>query len=150
VSTLDQFIDAKARKAQLQRDLTLVQAEIDALERTVLDEFAAEGIRAKRDERTGKLVSIRRQLWARAAGDRFATAQALLDHGGHLAELVKPHFDYNSLSSYFRELADERAQEGDPVIDPMVLVPDDLRPYIALTDDHTLSVTAGQKGRTPL
>lgn len=141
-TTLDRFIATNARKAELEQDLTLVKAELETLQRTLLDEFADEGVKSKRDAKTGKLVYIARQIWARAAGDRVATAEALKQHGGELGEFARLDFNVNSLSSYFREQARARADDHDPVTDLSALVPEDLRDFIALTDDHALGVRA--------
>jgi hypothetical protein len=142
VNALANFIAAKERKKELERHLADCIVETERLQRILLDEFAAEGVSSKRDVHTGKLVYLSRQVWARAAVDRAETAEALSRHDGALAAFAKLDFNVQSLSAYFREELRNRAENHDPVLDLSLLVPEDLRPYIALTDDHKLSVKA--------
>ena len=145
MSTLTAYLAARDRKADVERQLRDAKADLDLLERCLLDEFATEGVRSKTDATTGISVWINRRIWARAMNpdDRAATAQALQAHGGDLADFARLDFNVNSLSSYFRELAQQRSDDHDPVTDLAALVPDDLRLYIALTEDHTLSARKG-------
>jgi hypothetical protein len=143
LTTLTEYLVARDHKARLERDLKTVRETLDGLERRLLDEFAAEGVRQKTDAQTGTTVWITRKVWARALADRTLTAEALRAHGGDLAEFARLDFNVNSLSAYFRELAQQRADAHDPVLDLTELVPADLRPFIALTDDHALSARKG-------
>lgn len=140
--TLDRFIKAKERKALIERELRAIEDELAPLEEELLAEFAAEGVDGKRHAQSGRLVSIRRQIWARPAIDRPAACQALKAHED-LAPYVEETFNTNSLSAYFREEAKRiAAEQGYPVTDLRQLLPEDLRDVIDLTQDHTLSVRA--------
>ena len=147
MSTLAAYLAARDRKADLKAQLDSAQDDLDLLEAVLLDEFVTEGVRSKTDTATGMTVWINRRIWARAMNpdDRVATARALQAHGGDLAGYAELSFNVNSLSAYFRELAQQRADAHDPVTDLTDLIPDDLRLYIALTEDHTLSARKGSK-----
>lgn len=138
-SALDQFVELKDRKTQLERELRDVKEQLGPLEQQLLDEFAAEGVSGKRHAATGKLVSITRRIWARAHnGDKPAACAALQAAG--LGDYVEPGFNVNSLSAYFRELASQRIDAGEPVTDLSSLLPPALVGAIDLTQDHQLSV----------
>lgn len=137
---LDQFVDAKARKTRLERDLRLVKDELKPLEATLLELFTAEGVSGKRHAETGKLVSITRQIWARAAdGDKDAAAAAL-EEDPILASFVQKGFNVQSLSAYFREQAATHLEATGEPADLLQLLPTHLHGLIELTEDHTLSV----------
>lgn len=138
-TALDRFVDLKARKADLERDLRLVKDELAPLEQQLLDEFAQEGVAGKRHAATGKLVSISRKVWARAAGGDKPAACAALKAAG-LDEFVAESFNTNSVSAYFREQLKERTDAGEIVTDLTELLPQELRGHIDLTEDAVLSV----------
>ena len=137
---VDEFVTLTERKRDLERELRVIKDQIAPVEKRLLDRFAAEGLPGVRHGRTGRMVSITRQIWARAAnGDKAAAAQAL-SQCPDTATFVEPSFNVNSLSAYFREKARDAAQAGDPVTDLQQLLPEQLRGAIALTDDFKLSV----------
>lgn len=137
-TTLDQFVDLKARKADLERELRAVKEDLAPLEAALLEEFAAEGVAGKRHASSGKLVSISRKVWARAAGgDKDAAADALVDAG--LGDYVQRGFNTNSLSAYFREQLREKTEQGEHVA-LEDLLPEPLRGRVELTEDQALSV----------
>lgn len=139
-TTLDRFVQVKARKAELERELRIVKDELAPLEEQLLEEFAAEGVAGKRHAQSGKLVSISRRVWARAAGgDKAAACQALRAAG--LDEFVAESFNTNSLSALYRERLRERTEAGEHVALDDLLEPE-LRGHIELTEDQTLSVRA--------
>lgn len=139
-TTLDQFVALTERKRDLERQLRFIRDELAPLEAQLLDEFSAEGVRGKRHDASGKLVSITRQIWARAHdGEKDMAADALEAAG--LGDYVQRGFNTNSLSAYFRELAKQHAEAGNPV-DLEQLLPEALRGAIDLTEDHKLSVRA--------
>jgi hypothetical protein len=139
-TVLDRFVTAKARKTDLERELRLIKDELSPLEEQLLELFTQEGVSGKRHAQSGKLVSITRQIWARAAnGDKDAAAAALENVPG-LAAFVQKGFNVQSLSAHFRELARNHLEEtGEPA--PLdQLLPTPLHGLIELTEDHTLSV----------
>ena len=137
-TALDQFVALKDRKADLERQLRLVKDELAPLEQALLEEFAAEGVSGKRHAGTGKLVSISRRVWARAAGGDKPAACAALKAAG-LDEFVAESFNTNSVSAYFREQLKERTDAGEIVTDLTELLPQELRGHIDLTEDAVLS-----------
>jgi hypothetical protein len=138
-TSLDRYVELKAEKARIERDLRIVKDELAPLEAALLEEFATEGVSGKRHAGTGKLVSIARRVWARAAdGDKDAAADALEAAG--LGDYVQRGFNTNSLSAHFRELVKARQEAGDPVTDLDALLPEPLRGRIELTEDAVLSV----------
>lgn len=139
-SILDQFVERKARKAALERDLRLVKDELAPLEQQLLELFTQEGVSGKRHAASGKLVSITRQIWARAVGgDKEAAADALANID-YLAAFVQRGFNVQSLSAHFREEARNYLERvGEPVALEQLL-PTQLHGLIELTQDFTLSV----------
>jgi hypothetical protein len=138
-TTLDRFIELTERKRELEKELRMLKDQLAPLEDDLLDELAQRGESAVRHAATGRLVSIRRQIWARAANGKPAACAALADVG--LSEYVEETFNTHSLSAYYRELATQRRQAGQPVTDLEQLLAPRLRGVIALTEDHRLSVT---------
>lgn len=136
---LDQFVAATERKRKLEADLRVVKDEITPLTEQLLEQFAEEGVSGKRHAATGRLVSITRKVWARAAGGDKTAASAALKKAG-LGDYVEESFNTNSLSAYFREQVKARESEGQPVTDLTELLDPALRGAIELTEDHTLSV----------
>lgn len=140
MTLLDRYVALAAEKSSLDGQLTAVKDELALVEQQLLDEFTREGVTSKRHAATGKLVHVTRRIWARANGDRTATAEAISRAGGEISSFAHLDFNVNSLSAYFREQAREREATGDPVTDLATLVPAVLREHIALTEDHRLSV----------
>lgn len=140
MSLLDRFVRVKTTKSTLERDLRLVKLAIDPLQELLKEEFAEEGVSGKRHAATGKLVSITRQIWARAVDDnRDAAAQKMRDLPD-LAAFVSLGFNVQSLSAYFREQARDWLDEHGQPADLEQLLPTQLHGLIELTEDHTLSV----------
>lgn len=139
-TALDEFVRLTHAKKDLEAQLRLIKDQLAPLEKTLLDEFSAEGVNGKRHAATGKLVSITRQIWARAAGGDKAAAAEALKRCPDTAAFVEPSFNVNSLSAYFREKARDAEAAGQPVLDPAELLPAELHGAIDLTDDFKLSV----------
>lgn len=137
---VDEFVTLTERKRDLERELRVIKDQIAPVEKRLLDRFSAEGLPGVRHGRTGRMVSITRQIWARAANGKAQAAEALAACE-ETAPFVEPGFNTNTLSAHFREKAQHVQQEtGVPVTDLEQLLPDELRGAIALTEDHKLSV----------
>ena len=132
---LDQFVALKDRKTTIERQLRQVKEQIAPLEAALLDQFAQEGVSGKRHASSGKMVSIARRIWARAADGDKVKAAAALQGVPELADYVEQSFNVNSLSAFFREAA--QADPDKPLED---LLPASLQGAIELTEDHQLSV----------
>lgn len=140
-TALDEFVELTMRKRDLERQLRAVKEQIEPLAAQLLDEFSSEGVSGKRHEGTGRMVSISRKVWARAAdGDKPAACEALKDAG--LGDYVQEGFNTNSLSAYFREQWDQYVAQHGTGTDPAVVLPQPLRGRIELTCDTTLTVRA--------
>lgn len=140
-SLLDSYVALREQKSDLERHVRLLKDQLAPLEQQLLDEFAGEGVSGKRHAASGKLVSISRRIWARAATDRQQAAQALR-RVPQLAPYAELHFNVTSLSSYFNELCKDRAADGNPVCDLNELLPTELRGLISLTEESSLSLRA--------
>lgn len=139
MTDLDRFVELKTTKAHLERELRQIKDEIAPVEQRLLEQFAREGVSGKRHAASGRLVSITRQIWARAAGsDKQHVAEAMRTIP-ELSAFVELGFNTHSVSGYFREQARAYAENGNPV-DLDNLVPSPLRGLIQLTEDHQLSV----------
>lgn len=132
------FARLTQRKRDLEHELNQIKDELKPLEEQILDELAANGWQNITHADSGYTFYIRRQIWARAADgeDRTAACRALKQAG--LGDFVGETFNTHSLSAHFRELAEERVAQGDPVTDVDVLLPEELRGVIQLTTDHSL------------
>ena len=137
---VDEFVTLAERKRDLEKQLRIIKDQIAPVEKQLLDRFAAEGLPGVRHGRTGRMVSITRQIWARAANGKAAAAEALAQCP-ETAGFVEPGFNTNTLSAYFREKAQHAVDEtGVPVTDLEQLLPPELRGAIALTEDNKISV----------
>lgn len=140
-TTLGQVVELTDLKRTLDAELKRVKDELKPLEEAMLDEFAERGESSARHAATGKLVYIRRQIWARAAEDKAAACAALRAAG--LDEFVAESFNTQSLSAYFRELAkNELEAKGIPTTQEALeqLLDEPLRDAIALTQDNQIGV----------
>jgi hypothetical protein len=139
---LDRFAELTQRKRELDRELKQVKDEMAPLEQELLQRFAENGWQKVSHKGTGYTFYVRQQIWARAAdGDKAAACEALRAAG--LGDFVAESFNYQSLSAYFRELADQRAFQGEPLTDLEVLLPEELRGSIQLTTDFSLRAAKG-------
>lgn len=135
------LVDLTASKKAIEADLKNVKEQLAEVSERVMAHLADEGLDSVKDASSGKTIYLNRRIWARAATDKPAACEALRQAGGVLADYVEETFNTNSLSAYFREEAKRIAAEtGQPVTDLGVLLPDDLREHIALTEDHVLGV----------
>lgn len=160
---VDELTRQTFRKRRLEAELRRINARIEVLTEIVVDSWAAEGISGLKHEATGASLSRDDTLWAKLDVDtsemssdeeklaraavKARAGQVLQDLG---LEFVKPDFNLNTLSAYFRELVKnareaERAKpehERRPIV-PSDLLPDELRGLIRLNDKPSIKVNAG-------
>lgn len=94
---LRQLIALRAAKERHEDALKGINGEIDTITARILDRWAEDGIDSMKVD--GKLVSLRRQVWARIL-DRSVVAEVLREAG--LDALLTPNLQ--SLSAYIREV----------------------------------------------
>lgn len=159
VNELDEFVRLTIRKQLIEAAKRKTTGRLAELEAQILEDFATNGESGRRHAATGTLVSTARRIWARVAregdeatdAERERAADALI--AADLGDYVQRGFNVNSLSAYFRELAQahDEAQRELPEdqrtpLDVDQLLPEQLRGAIELTDQPTLSVI-GAKSR---
>jgi hypothetical protein len=131
LSNLDRYVELTQRKRELEAELRIVKRDLGDTEPDLLEEFKEGGWRRVNHAASGVTVYLHRQIWARPATDQ--APQALKDAG--LGQYVQEGFNVHSLSAYFRELAKNRVEQGDPVTDLEQLLPPELQGHIHLTQD---------------
>lgn len=148
-TTLARFLHLVRRKRDLEAQLRDVKAELgddtQGVMSQVLAEFTDQGVRQVKHDETGATAFIDRRIWARvhrqgdeATPEEKAAAASALRAAG-MGEFVEPTVGVQRLSAHFRELAKERAAAGE-VVDVEQLLPESLRGFIDLTEDHRVNV----------
>lgn len=148
---LDQFVALTMLKRDLAAIERRLKAHIADREQDFLAELARRGENKAGHAATGKTAYINRRVWARVArtgetatpAEHQAAAQRLRDAG--LPEYQGTKVDVQGLSAHFRGLAkqeaDRRAAAGDPrPVQLDELLPNELRGFIDLTEDHVLGL----------
>lgn len=124
-------LETKARNLKAQTDA--VKAEIEALDAQILENFAETGVSSVKVG--GYTFYLRTDLFANHNGDKLATIAALKENG--LAEFVREDFSAQTLKGWVRELIQNF--EGD-LDDPIEAVPEDLRPFVKVSEVHKVGV----------
>lgn len=106
------FRALRARKAELEEELSNVDTELRAAESTLLDAMAASG--QSRVHVDGVTYSLRREVRARAKNGDTEYLASVLDELG-LGAMVKPTVNAQTMSAYVREqIGEDRDPETLP------------------------------------
>lgn len=115
---LEEFVSLKAEKAELEAKAKAIGSHLVTLERTILDDFATEGVSSVKlnGSQTGRpdnvLVYLHRSLHASPKEGNHERACHALEMVG-MNQLLERKFNVQSVSAYIRELD----TNGDPIPD---------------------------------
>lgn len=132
-SDLAQLVELKRWKDWLGTTLTFVNGDIDRLEESLLEDFAAEGVSSKKTAE-GALVYISKRVWASAVNQE-ALNRALVASGN--GWLVKRSVNSQSLSSWVKERGGEEAKTVEEI---NAKLPEGVAPLLNVTLKRTLGV----------
>jgi hypothetical protein len=145
----DELVRVTLRKRRLEEEVRRANRRIAELEPVIVEQLTELGVSGMKHDATGATLRRTDKAWIvyvdkelDTAGKAAVKAQAaavMVDLGGDVAELVKPDYNGNTVSAYFREkyLAlvaeqlDKPEHERRPV-DPDSVLPESLRDYLRL------------------
>jgi hypothetical protein len=159
----DELTRVTLRKRRLEGEVKRCNIAIGRVEEQVIEDMQRDGHRSVGHAATGATLTISRKLWARVdvdtdglnkddadaarAAAKAQAAEALIDAG--LGDYVRPDFNLNSVSAYFRALVNEYDAEQAELPEhervPLLAVrflPDELHGHLRLDDKPTISVRA--------
>lgn len=99
------YVELRRRQKELEAEAKAIKDEADALEQSLLEDFASEGL----DRMTvdGNTVYLHRQLWAKVANDvsRSEVVSAMKEAGA--SHFVHETYNHQTISAWLRELESE-------------------------------------------
>lgn len=117
ISPTDELTRITLRKRGLEEEIRRINRRIAEVEQTVVDELIARGESGAKHAATGASLRLKRQVWAKLDVDTEGLSSdeetlvkaelkgraggALMEAG--LGDYVRPDFNLNSISAYFRE-----------------------------------------------
>lgn len=152
---LDELIRVTLRKRRLEAAVRQCNARISDLDQVVVEQIAEQGATSLKHAATGATARIDTKVWAKVCksaekvsdDEKAAAAEGLKAAG--LGDFVKPGFNTNTVSAYFREqIKAHRAEQAAlpeherrplPV---SAFLPPELVGLIELEDTPTISVRA--------
>jgi len=159
VNETDELVRVTLRKRRLEEEVRRCNRRIADLEPVIVDQLTEIGVSAMKHDATGATLRRRDKAWIKyvdenldTAGKAAVKAQAaavMQQIGGEVADLVKPDYNGNTVSAFFREqylaqVAEQLAlpeHERRPV-DPDQLIPEPLRPLLRLDAQPHIEVRA--------
>lgn len=133
-----EFVDARNTEARLKGELEEAKEHRRGLEAEVLAEFADIGVDSINID--GAKVSISSRTYAAKRVEGMPTeeiADALIANG--LVDLVKPTFNWQTLSRYVRDLI--ALEDPDVELDPDQVLPPELQTFLRVHEEFGLRVT---------
>jgi len=155
----DELVRVTLRKRRLEEEVRRCNRRIADLEPVIVEQLTEIGVSAMKHDATGATLRRRDKAWIKyvdenldTAGKAAVKAQAaavMQQIGGEVADLVKPDYNGNTVSAFFREqylalVAEQLAlpeHERRPV-DPDALIPEPLREYLRLDAQPHIEVRA--------
>lgn len=152
---LDELVRTTLRKRRLEAELRHCNARISELDEVVVEQIAEQGATSLKHAATGATARIDTKLWAKVckAGEKVsddekaAAAEGLKAAG--LGDFVKPGFNTNTVSAYFREQVKAHRAEQAALpeherrpLPASAFLPPELVGLIELEDTPTISVRA--------
>jgi len=159
VNETDELVRVTLRKRRLEEEVRRCNRRIADLEPVIVEQLTEIGVSAMKHDATGATLRRRDRAWIKyvdedldTAGKAAVKAQAaavMQQIGGEVADLVKPDYNGNTVSAFFREqylalVAEQLAlpeHERRPV-DPDALIPEPLRPLLRLDAQPHIEVRA--------
>jgi len=159
VNETDELVRVTLRKRRLEEEVRRCNRRIADLEPVIVEQLTEIGVSAMKHDATGATLRRRDKAWIKyvdenldTAGKAAVKAQAaavMQQIGGEVADLVKPDYNGNTVSAFFREqylalVAEQLAlpeHERRPV-DPDQLIPEPLREYLRLDAQPHIEVRA--------
>jgi hypothetical protein len=159
VNETDELVRVTLRKRRLEEEVRRCNRRIADLEPVIVEQLTEIGVSAMKHDATGATLRRRDKAWIKyvdenldTAGKAAVKAQAaavMQQIGGEVADLVKPDYNGNTVSAFFREqylalVAEQLAlpeHERRPV-DPDALIPEPLREYLRLDAQPHIEVRA--------
>lgn len=113
-SSVQRYLDLSRRKSSLEDELGEIKKELGALEETLVETFALEGVQNMSLD--GATVYLHRQVWA-AKNDSDVTTQQICEAltASDLSGFVAENFNWQTLSAYVRERDDQGEELPEPL-----------------------------------
>jgi hypothetical protein len=163
VNAKDELARVTLRKRRLEGEIRRCNMAIERCEEQVVEEFIDEGSSGFKHDATGANLILDRKVWVKLDVDteglpkdeadrvrrehKARAADGLIAAG--LGDYVKPDFNSNSVSAYFRELIKTYAAEQRELpehqrtpLPAEAFLPDQLRGLLVIDDSPSISVRA--------
>ena len=155
----DELTRITLRKRRLQEEERRINRRIADLEPVIVEQMTELGVNRLGHEATGATLRLNPKAWIRYTREDLSTAEkaavkaqaaaVMVELGGEIADLVKPDYNGNTVSAYFREhyLTALQAERDKPEherrpVDPDALLPAELREYLRLDAQPHIEVRA--------
>jgi len=155
----DELARITLRKRRLEEEVRRINRRIADVEQQVIEDLAQIGARSMKHDDTGCTLRRDDKIWVKYADETADTEQraeikaqagAIMQTLPELADFVRPDYNGQTVSAYFRELyrnevalqADKPEHERRP-IDPDALMPEPLRDLLRIDATPHITVRAG-------